>query len=204
VVPSAYQDPGGGHGRLYASARSLPLANNHALRPLDGDDPVVRATPGACFVWIGSTAPLSLTCDYEEPKSLQAIWNEFVWRLPTTGRVRSPVVGLADTRDNSSSSSSGTRGQLYGQTTRRLDGHRTTDSEGTGTVGKTMPSTPRPEKKPSWLDCAGTARSLRAVTCWWVEVPSAQRYFREHGRTRPDLEMPFSWLRHPPPRSPPI
>ena len=68
VVPSAYQDPGGGHGRLYASARSLPLANNHALRPLDGEDPVVRATPGVCFVWIGSTAPLSLTCDYEEPK----------------------------------------------------------------------------------------------------------------------------------------
>ena len=60
VAPPTYQRRGGHHGRLYASARSLPLASRHALRPLKAArPPSLVCHPRSCFVWIGHSAPLS-------------------------------------------------------------------------------------------------------------------------------------------------
>lgn len=87
-----YQRCGGGHGRLYASARSLPLANSHALRPLDGERPV---QPGSCFVWIGSAEPPSLAIT--KSQSLQATSGraclastKYNWTLPFPGSREQP------------------------------------------------------------------------------------------------------------------
>ena len=60
VAPPTYQRRGGHHGRLYASARSLPLASRHALRPPKAGRPPSRVCHlRSCFVWIGHSAPLS-------------------------------------------------------------------------------------------------------------------------------------------------
>jgi hypothetical protein len=52
-----------------------------------------------------------------------------------------------------------------------------TETESDGVVGKTMPL--QPTQGPRRTLSAGLCRHRppRAVTCWWVEVPSVQRYF---------------------------
>lgn len=174
VVPTTYQSRRGHHGRLYAPARSLPLASGHALRPLNRERALVRGTLGLCVVWIGSLRT-AITPDYEEPE-LPGLVSCILHFNIGCGAQEQP-----QHRGNDSTPPRLPASEVKEMEDRQLDGgHRAGMDGGVGGsngifINHQAREGPRfPKTLLGWI-AQGIARRLAAS--WWVNVPSAQWYF---------------------------